>query len=179
MARPPRYAPLLPLPAQPYRLGSPGPRRAPGHESASGRSAVRGDWTEPVQLDGQAVAGFRYGVDLFNAACWWEAHEAWEALWMQAQRGSGLALLMQGLILAAASQLHAAAGRPQACARLAARAAERLRAAQARSGDPSPLGLAVGAVLEDLYRAARSAGATDSAAEPLCLWIGARSGDAP
>ena len=27
---------------------------------------------------------YLYGVDLFNQGYWWEAHEAWEAVWLAA-----------------------------------------------------------------------------------------------
>lgn len=31
---------------------------------------------------GPGEDAFRHGVDLFNNGYWWEAHEAWEAVWM-------------------------------------------------------------------------------------------------
>ena len=78
---------------------------------------------------------YLWGVDLYNAGYFWEAHEAWEGLWRAAagrdapQRG-----LLQGLILCAAACLKAAAGDMQACRRLAARAVERLERAPVDGG---------------------------------------------
>ena len=39
---------------------------------------------------------YLYGVDLYNFAYWWEAHEAWEGLWHQAE--DTYRLFLQGLI---------------------------------------------------------------------------------
>jgi uncharacterized protein len=46
-----------------------------------------------------------YGVDLFNAFYFWEAHEAWEGLWAAVARDSAPALMLQGLIQVAAALL--------------------------------------------------------------------------
>ena len=44
---------------------------------------------------------YLYGVDLFNFAYWWEAHEAWEGLWHPAE--DTYRLFLQGLIQISAS----------------------------------------------------------------------------
>ena len=44
---------------------------------------------------------YLYGVDLYNFAYWWEAHEAWEGLWHQAE--DTYRLFLQGLIQVSAS----------------------------------------------------------------------------
>lgn len=48
---------------------------------------------------------YLYGVDLYNHSYWWEAHEAWEAVWNTAPKSShsSYALFMQGLIQVAAA----------------------------------------------------------------------------
>ncbi len=46
-----------------------------------------------------------FGVDLFNAAYFWEAHESWEGLWAAHDRASVPALFLQGLIQIAAALL--------------------------------------------------------------------------
>jgi uncharacterized protein len=46
-----------------------------------------------------------YGVDLFNAFYFWEAHEAWEGLWAAVPRDSPPSLMLQGLIQVAAALL--------------------------------------------------------------------------
>ncbi len=51
---------------------------------------------------------FRRGVDLFNARKFWEAHEAWEELWLAAE--SDLVQFLQGLIQLAAAYHHVQRG---------------------------------------------------------------------
>ena len=46
------------------------------------------------------------GVDLFNRNYLWEAHEAWEVVWIGAGKTSGPGLLTQGLIQVAAALLR-------------------------------------------------------------------------
>jgi len=92
------------------------------------------DWTEN--------GPYLYGCDLYNRGYWWEAHEAWEALWqvtrLQIARGEAGAPVvqqhrfLQGLIQAANAQLKLALGRAQAVRRLWWKAEAHWRAA----GDP-------------------------------------------
>lgn len=49
----------------------------------------------------QQSEDYLYGVDLYNFAYWWEAHEAWEGLWHQAE--DTYRLYLQGLIQVSAS----------------------------------------------------------------------------
>jgi len=58
------------------------------------------DAPRPDELDAHAVRG----VQLYNAGCFWEAHEALEVVW-RAASGPERAC-WQGLILAAAAMLH-------------------------------------------------------------------------
>lgn len=51
---------------------------------------------------------FEHGVDLFNAGRFFEAHEAWERVWLRS--GGEEKLFYQGLIQAAAALLHAERG---------------------------------------------------------------------
>ncbi len=53
----------------------------------------------------QTLPDWLYGVDLFNRFYFWEAHEAWEGLWVAAPRNCQAALLLQGLIQIAAALL--------------------------------------------------------------------------
>lgn len=82
----------------------PHPTRDPrGHSHAisprAGRHAV---WRPD---DWRMLDAWLYGIDLFNAHYFWEAHEAWEALWAVAPRDRPPALLLQGLIQIAAALL--------------------------------------------------------------------------
>ena len=103
----PRYAPHQPLPPYPHRLGvTPHPRRhADGHSFGQPEPASaaldRDNW--------RRHEAWLVGVDLFNAGCWWEAHEWWEAAW-NATSEEGARCLLQGLIQLAAAWLQRAAG---------------------------------------------------------------------
>lgn len=90
-----RYS-KTPLP--PYRF-IPGhnahPTRHPqGH--AFGREHV--PVPEFVLKDWAANEKYLYGVDLYNAAFWWESHEAWEDVWKALDRTLPAAQFLQGLI---------------------------------------------------------------------------------
>ncbi len=71
--------------------------------------------------------GLWRGVDLFNAGRYFEAHEAWERIWLGApepDRG-----IVQGLIQAAAALLHRERNNPRGAARLWEKARGKLRSA--------------------------------------------------
>jgi predicted metal-dependent hydrolase len=55
--------------------------------------------------DWRELTDWLWGVDLFNAFFFWEAHEAWERLWASQPRRSSPALVLQGLIQLAAALL--------------------------------------------------------------------------
>jgi Domain of unknown function (DUF309) len=101
---PPRYVPDRELPSTPYLPGrSRRPRLEPG-------------------------GGHAWAVDLYNAGCFWEAHEAWEELW-RVETGDQARARLQGLILAAAACLKLVLGNDRAFLALAGRAVIRLGAA--------------------------------------------------
>ena len=50
-------------------------------------------------------AGLRQGIDLFNSGRYWDAHEAWEHVWMPDRKGPD-AGFYKGLIQVAAGCLH-------------------------------------------------------------------------
>lgn len=59
---------------------------------------------------------FLHGVDLFNARKFWEAHEAWEELWLAAE--SEVVQFLQGLIQLAAAYHHVQRGTLRGAVRL-------------------------------------------------------------
>ena len=50
-------------------------------------------------------AGLQHGIDLFNSGRYWDAHEAWEEVWMPDREGPD-AGFYKGLIQIAAGCLH-------------------------------------------------------------------------
>lgn len=66
-------------------------------------------------------------IDLFNHGYPWEAHEAWERLWIAAGRRGETADFLKGLIKLAAAAVKQREERPQGTRRHARRAAELLR----------------------------------------------------
>lgn len=54
---------------------------------------------------------FAEGVALFNAGAYWEAHEAWERCWREAEEPA--ATLFKGIIQAAAALVHWQRGNPR------------------------------------------------------------------
>lgn len=136
MNAPPRYQPSRSLPPYAYVPGrTPHPTRA-----RTGHSYGAAELT-PAHVPVQRWADnaeYLWGVDLYNAGYFWEAHEAWEGLWRAAASQDAVQRrFLQGLIQSAAACLKAAAGDAQACKRLAARALMRLEAAASeRAGAP-------------------------------------------
>jgi predicted metal-dependent hydrolase len=69
---------------------------------------------------------FREGIDNFNARRFWEAHESWETLWLEAE--SDLRRFLQGLIQIAAAYHHVQRGTYRGAPRLFAAGLEKLEA---------------------------------------------------
>jgi uncharacterized protein len=70
---------------------------------------------------------YRWGVDLFNHGYYWEAHEAWEPLWLAAKQSTSHLLFFKGLILLAAAGVKIREGKLTAARRHAGRAASLFR----------------------------------------------------
>lgn len=56
---------------------------------------------------------YLYGVDLFNHGYWWEAHEAWEKVWLTTKKFDLEGLFLQGLIQYSAALLKLFSGSRQ------------------------------------------------------------------
>lgn len=69
------------------------------------------------------------GKSLFAEGYFWEAHEAWEELWLASDRASCEGLVVRGLIQAAAACLKSQQGNARGVEILARRAAQTLRSA--------------------------------------------------
>jgi len=101
----PRYCPDRPLPAYRYVPGlHPHPRR--DRDGHSYQPDPRREPHPAWEVSGwRAVADWLFGVDLFNAFFFWEAHESWEGPWAVQPRRSAAGGLLQGLIQIAAALL--------------------------------------------------------------------------
>lgn len=121
----PRYSDR-PLP--PYRFVpglNPHPHRDPGgHGFGTAASAV-GPWSPG---EWRSLEPYLHGIDLYNFAYWWEAHEEMESLWHAAGRTTPHARFVQGIIHVAAANLNLHRGKKAAARRQARRGIDRLSA---------------------------------------------------
>ena len=108
---------------------------------------------------------FLYGVDLFNAAYWWEAHVYFERLWAETASAEEREFL-QGLIQLAAALLKRRAGNKAGDAKLTAKAIEKLRRTREHSG-----AVCMGVRLDPLIA---SLEASDTARESAFIEIASR-----
>ncbi len=101
-----RYWPSRALPPYRYIPGGPHPhpvRDPDGHSyERNPRFRYHPPW-DPNEW--RTLESWLWGVDLFNTFYFWEAHEAWEVLWVVKPKDSPPALLLQGLIQVAAALL--------------------------------------------------------------------------
>jgi hypothetical protein len=74
---------------------------------------------------------YLHAADLFDHRYYWEAHEAWEALWHSAEPDSSTHRLLQSLIQYAAAILQNHLGHTGGAARLFERSTQRMRLIQA------------------------------------------------
>jgi hypothetical protein len=81
----------------------------------------------------QGCRGYLHGVDLFNHGYYWEAHEAWEAVWHATGRSGPIADLLKALIKLAAAGVKTRAASPAGRRRHCRRAAELLRRVESLS----------------------------------------------
>ncbi len=97
----PRYAADRPLPPYTYVPGrSPHPISDPaGHQYGQPPESA-----DPIDADTWPTnRTYLFGLDLFNHGFYWEAHEAWEALWHRCGRKGTTADFLKGLIQLAAT----------------------------------------------------------------------------
>ena len=93
-------------------------------------------------------AEYLYGVDLFNRAYLWEAHESWEVVWIAAGKDSDPARFTQGLIQTAAALLRWHLGTPRGARNLLRKAGtnfEPIENGLERGGREAYMGVALAA----------------------------------
>ncbi|HED65290.1 MAG TPA: DUF309 domain-containing protein [Planctomycetes bacterium] len=140
-----RYCPGRPLP--PYRFlpgRDPHPTRDPaGHSYGRGETAASYVKAE----DWDSNEDYLFGVDLYNEGFLWEAHEAWEGIWMAARGDELQATFLQGLIQCAAACLKIRMEQPRGLERLGNLGAEKLERV-AEEASERFMGLAAGPFAE-------------------------------
>jgi Uncharacterized conserved protein len=101
-----------PPPARYSSLGFPTYRFVPGHNPHPTRNPDGHSYGVQRRVaarfnpsEWRACADYLYGVDLYNYAYWWEAHEAWEGLWVAAGRHTQTGQFLQGLIQVSVAHL--------------------------------------------------------------------------
>ena len=94
----------------------------------------------------RSCAPYLEGIDLFNAGYYWEAHEAWEAVWKAVGRQGVEGELVQGLIQLAAVGIKIRQGYGDAAFNLLRRSLSNLR----RVHEQRPEGCTAGLYLNEL-----------------------------
>ena len=111
-----RHLPAKPFPPYKYLPGQTAHPRQ--HPDGPGRVAEEGAGPPLTEANWQTNEAYLYGIDLYNHGYWWEAHEAWEGLWVLAAQESLQRVFLQGLIQTAAALLKARAGNPRGAGKL-------------------------------------------------------------
>ena len=120
MARPRRFAPRRPFPPYAYL----GPPQAHPRNDPRGHAFGAPD-APPPPLDPdrwRKSEDYLYGIDLFNHGYYWEAHEAWEGLWIAAGKRGAVSEFLKGLIKLTAAGVKARQGVPEGVEKHAERA---------------------------------------------------------
>ena len=155
-ASPPRLLPDRPFLPYAYQPGhTPHPTRDPeGH--SHGAASHTPEPTDPEHW--RACDDYLFGIDLFNHGFYWEAHEAWEGLWVACGRDGPTATYLQALINLAAAGFTARWGSARGMAANAATALRLLRAfeAQTPGGGERYMGLPIATLAGYAERLARS-----------------------
>ena len=107
-SQPPRLVPDRSFPAYAYIPGrSPHPTRDPDGHSYGETLGGSEPPDPPDPVDWRACRDYLYAIDLFNHGFYWEAHEAWEGLWVACGRRGPTAAYLQALINLAAAGFKA------------------------------------------------------------------------
>jgi hypothetical protein len=168
----PRYCPQRRFPPYRYVPGlHPHPVRDPGGHSyeSSPRHRRHGAWDATAW---PTLNDWLFGVDLFNAFFFWEAHESWEGLWAAKPRDSLPAQVLQGLIQIAAALLKIHLGSVPGAAALSRDGLEKLTHSAASC--PDLLGLDLRATISHFTHyfrplAERTLPPLDASVPPLLL----------
>lgn len=149
----PRLCPAREFPPYKYVRGvNPHPVRDPkGHMHGEPEPELT-----PITRENWAKSdSFLFGIDLYHAGYFWEAHEAWEGLWKLAEPDSIEYNLLQALILNTAAQLKAHQGNARGTRTRSQNARWRLARIRAKGYDGPEnrlFGLDIARLIEDMNR---------------------------
>ncbi len=120
----------------------------------------------PNPEDWRGCREYLYGIDLFNHGYYWEAHEAWEGLWVACGRRGPTAAYLQALISLAAAGLKARSGSARGMRANANKAARLFESVASHAGSRGTryMGLDIGALADFSATIAKSSPTTDTAA---------------
>jgi hypothetical protein len=155
----PRYQPDRGFPPYAYVSGTdlPHPRRHPHGHSYQAPDPV----PEPLDpANWSNSSAYLYGIDLFNHGYYWEAHEAWEGLWLAAGRTGVTAEFLKGLIKLAAIGIKVRQQRPRGVRRHALRSVEHFRRVREETGSASFAGMDLESAMAGARDAGERAGST-------------------
>ena len=119
-----RYCPRNPFPSYRHIPGvTPHPIKDPAGHSYGSDESTRPQVLSPESW--RTNEDYLYGVDLYNFAYWWEAHEAWEGLWHHAE--DDYRLFLQGLIQISAALIKHHMRMPRPVRTLSTAGSDKLR----------------------------------------------------
>lgn len=150
-----------PFPPYSYVTGHfPHPLRGPdGHGCAGPKEPT----SAPTEDTWQDCEMYLWGIDLFNAGFYWEAHEAWEAVWHACNRTGPLANMLKVLIKFAAAGVKARENRPEGIRRHTSRAGELLKLLSTLNAD-KVLGMDLQRLVQDAEKIGNQADSLSLAA---------------
>ena len=120
-----RYAPQCAFPPYAFLPGrDPHPNRSPEGHSYSTEAETHPPYLEAE--DWRTNEGFLFGVDLYNHGYLWEAHEAWEGVWIVSKHDDSQRETLQGLIQCSAAALKLRLEEPRGFAKLSTAGLARL-----------------------------------------------------
>lgn len=134
MSETPRLVPDRAFPAYAF-TGSPQPH--PVRDPRGHSHGVEEEPADPLEADSWPDNGdYLFGLDLFNHGYYWEAHEAWEGVWIAGGKKGPVAEFLKGLIKLTAAGVKARQGMPAGVEKHSEKALEHFeRASEGLEGD--------------------------------------------
>jgi uncharacterized protein len=163
-SQPLRLLPDRPFPPYAYVPShTPHPTRDPaGHRYGAAFALPE----PPDPEEWRACRDYLYGIDLFNNGFYWEAHEAWEGLWVACGRRGPTATYLQALINLAAAGFKARSGSARGMRANAAKALRLFKSVVSQLGSHRTryMGLDIRALADVAGTIAKSPQTTETAA---------------